>query len=326
MAGKPDWLKATRTVGGEEVVNMRLLRHQPGDGGWYSGLPYLSGEIRRNGFLYSCAWNPANGHPIEQFAKYTLQTLSLASIPAEPEPVCVPPKCPKCRGRGEYKDNFAGVYFECECAPAKPVVKVGQRYRDKDGVTLTIAAVTTEGNGHGTDSKGHGRRTTPRLLAEGYWTLVSEAPEPPVSGCAKGGACDMQADGNCLPCGDVPAEADCAGGYDCNCHHHPMPVAPEWKPTVGKGALYGRSLVQVRGFSSDGKRVVFELESGEILAAPLADLRKPAPKTRDVVVREYAWPGSDKRMWLDINPVEGWVKTGRTHTFSVPVDDNGGDE
>lgn len=351
---KPSWLKATRTVGGEEVVNLRV---DTGPESWYGGKPHLIGEIRRNGFLYTCAWSIARGTPIEQFSKYHMQSLSLASIPTEPEAVCEckveewgthaaqcwarnapakPAKCTRCLGTGEYKDGFSGSYFVCDsCAPAaKPVVKVCTCGRDKYHlITCDLWSHTQFVSEAPEAPKPYGQNPGDWGSKEHLAACEADETRRKREGMRKLVEVSEEAGAYEAP---TLVETGTPGVYREVQRMPEYPAEAEWKPAVGQGALWVSvhdergTEVNVRGFSADGKEAYIEVEDGTYTRAPLDELRKPAPRTRDVVVMEMRHR-SGHVVWVSgegaaLYRPSDYIRTGRTHIFpGVPVDDKAGE-
>lgn len=94
----------------------------------------------------------------------------------------------------------------------------------------------------------------------------------------------------------------------------------KWVPEIGQVVLVGNREGQIRGFMSDGKVAFVEYETGAFTTWSVAGLRPlPARKVRkQVTVREYRhYSSTSVVFWCDQPYGEGWVPTGRTHSYEV---------
>jgi hypothetical protein len=97
---------------------------------------------------------------------------------------------------------------------------------------------------------------------------------------------------------------------------------PEWKPgdTAAVDDPYAGPDYRVE-IISVGERMAFVKTPGGFEAClPLLSLRKPAPKTREVVVRKWRHE-SGSTQWAEKNPHSSYVYTDDTRTFTVPVEE-----
>lgn len=119
-----------------------------------------------------------------------------------------------------------------------------------------------------------------------YWSLISEAPGIPLADAVK----------------DIGAVAD-------KMRHH--------GDTEFQLCRMNDACWLMDGHAGD----CYILAVKPVFTRLLTELRRPAPKTRDVVVQEFEFEG--RTCWASENPYRHcWIPTGRTHTFhGVPVDD-----